>query len=316
MPRRRARSEEKPSGAIVGRPIWSGSISFGLVTVPVDLVTAQRRAGLPIRTFSPDGNFLKRELFCPKDDAVLSRDEIERGYEIEKDEFVPVTDEEIEALAPRSSRDIDLAQFVPHDSIDPAYFVKSYVVLPSGQQVKAYRLLAEAMEDSGRAAVAKFVMRGKGYPVALFAERGILRAETLRFHDEVRQPEDLELTSPVKVDASRVRRMQSAIRELAADEIPEEELASDDAERLEALARDKHESGKDVLRVAESVSVGEEDGEGDGNGEVIDLVAALKERLGRKRQPARATSERKPERKAKARPRRSAARRERGAASR
>ena len=303
MPRGKQPKAEKPAISVVGRPVWSGSISFGLVTVPVDLVTAQRRTGLPIRTFSPDGNFLKRQLFCPKDDAVLSGDDLERGYEVEKDEFVPITDEEIEGLAPRSSRDIDLSQFVPRDAIDPAYFVKSYFVLPSGEQAKAYRLLAETMEKTDRAAVARFVMRGKGYALALFAERGILRAETLRFHDEVRDPADLELTSPVKVEASRVKRMQTAIRELAAAAVDEKELDSDDSERIEALAREKLRKGQDVLQVSESV-VRDEGGES--FGEVIDLVAALKERLGQKREPARATPAPKREPKAKTRARGSA----------
>jgi DNA end-binding protein Ku len=106
----------------------------------VDLVTAQRRTGLPIRTFSPDGNFLKRQLFCPKDDAVLSGDDLERGYEVEKDEFVPITDEEIEGLAPRKLARHRSLPVRPRDAIGPAYFVKSYFVLPSGGRVKAYRL--------------------------------------------------------------------------------------------------------------------------------------------------------------------------------
>jgi len=294
LPRGRQPKAEKPAGSVVGRPVWSGSISFGLVTVPVDLVTAQRRTGLPIRTFSPDGNFLRRQLFCPKDEAVLNGDDLERGYEVEKDEFIPITDEELEGLAPRSSRDIDLSQFVPRASIDPAYFVKSYFVLPSGEQAKAYRLLAETMEKTDRAAVARFVMRGKGYALALFAERGILRAETLRFHDEVRSPADLELTSPVKVESSRVKRMQTAIRELAADAVDEDELATDDSERIEALAREKYRKGQDVVQVSEAVV---RDESGESVGEVIDLVAALKERLGQKREPARAT--RAPKREAK-----------------
>jgi DNA end-binding protein Ku len=300
LPRGKQPKAEKPASSVVGRPVWSGSISFGLVTVPVELVTAQRRTGLPIRTFSPDGNFLKRQLFCPKDEAVLSGDDLERGYEVEKDEFVAITDEEIEGLAPRSSRDIDLSQFVPRDAIDPAYFVKSYFVLPSGDQAKAYRLLAETMEKTDRAAVARFVMRGKGYALALFAERGILRAETLRFHDEVRDPANLELTSPVKVEASRVKRMQTAIRELAAAAVKEEDLDSDDSERIEALAREKLRKGQDVVQVSESV-VRDEGGES--FGEVIDLVAALKERLGQKREPARATRTPKREAKAKTRAR-------------
>lgn len=289
MPRKRVekveKKEEAARPAVVGRPIWSGSIAFGLVTVPVDLVSAQRRVGLPVRTLSPKGNFLKRQYVCPKDEEVLTGDDIERGYEIEKDEFVLVADEELDALAPRSSREIDLTQFVHRDAIDPAFFVKSYFVLPGAEQTKAYRLLAETMERTERAAIAKFVMRGKGYAVALFAERGILRAEILRFHDEVRSPRDLELTAPVSPEPARVQRMKGALGALAAESVPEADLVYDDSERIVALAQEKAAKREGVIEVAGSVRA-----EGDDDSrEVIDLVAALKDRLAKKREPARAT---------------------------
>jgi DNA end-binding protein Ku len=301
LPRKRAAKAEKPEraekvekaekgedssrAAVVGRPVWSGSIAFGLVSVPVELVSAQRRVGLPVRTLSPKGNFLKRQYVCPRDEEVLTPDDIERGYEVQKDEFVRIADQELDELAPRSSREIDLQQFVPRDSIDPAFFVKSYFVLPSGDQTKAYRLLAETMERTERVAIAKFVMRSKGYAVALFAQHGILRAEILRFHDEVRRPDDLELTAPVRPEPARVLQMTEAIRSLSADSVAEDELVYDDTRRIVELARAKAAKREGVVEVAESVRV-EADEE---SRDVIDLVAALKDRLAKKREPARAT---------------------------
>jgi DNA end-binding protein Ku len=254
-------------------------VSFGLVTVPVELVSAVRRARPALRMLGPSGNPLRREYVCPKEDKALRDDEIERGYEIAEGKFVVVTDEELERLAPRSSRDIELTRFVDRASIDPSYFERSYYVVPSGGQTKAYRLLAEVMEETGRAAIAHFVMRDKGYAAALFAEKGILRAVTLRFHDEVRDPGALGVAKPAKVERLRVRRAEAAIRKLAASSVPERELSDPAAERLLSLAREKYERGEDVVRGAASRDAAEDESPT----EVVDLIAALRKRIGRKR---------------------------------
>lgn len=113
-----------------------------------------------------------------------------RGYEVEKDRFILVDDEELVALAPEKSQEIDLKRFVELSEIDPVYFERAYFLAPDRDAVKAYRLLARTMEEAGRAGIATFVMRGKEYLVAIIAEQGFLRAETLRFHDELRIPGD------------------------------------------------------------------------------------------------------------------------------
>jgi DNA end-binding protein Ku len=107
------------SDAPVARGIWSGSISFGLVTVPIELYSAWRRGGVPLRMLGPTGTPLARQYVCPQDEKVLSGDEIERGYEVRDGEYVTVTDEELERVAPGRSRDIALERFVPRDEIDP-----------------------------------------------------------------------------------------------------------------------------------------------------------------------------------------------------
>lgn len=273
--------------------VWSGSITFGLVTIPVELYSATRRAGVALRMLGPDGTPLARQYVCSADDRVLSRDEIARGYEVEEGKFVVVTDEELAELAPRRSRDIELARFVPRDSIDPVYFVRPYFVLPGAEQTKAYRLLAATMEASGRAALANFVMRGKAYAVALFADRGVLRAETLRFGDELRSPVEMGIGVPASVDAARVASMKRAIAKRAQNQLDEGELLDQESSRVLKLARAKLARGSDVVKAPEAPERQQAAAEADAGGEVVDLFTLIQKRL-RVRTPAKVPSRAKP----------------------
>jgi DNA end-binding protein Ku len=288
VPRPRRKSERgrpgtKPDArgadaSAIAHGVWSGSITFGLVTIPVELYSASRRAAGGMRLLGPDGIPLARQSVCPADGRVLSEGEIERGYEVEEGKFVRVTDAELSALAPRRSRDIELTRFVDRDAIDAVYFVRTYFVLPAGDQTKAYRLLAETMEATGRAALADFVMRGKAYAVALFADRGVLRAQTLRFSDELRKPEEMGIPAPDRSDPARVQKMKGAIAKSKATQIDESELTDDAATRLLALARKKLARGVDVVRAPE-LPEDETESESESNGEVIDLLALIRKRL-------------------------------------
>jgi DNA end-binding protein Ku len=281
QPEKRGRREGGP----VARGIWSGSITFGLVTVPVELYSAQRRGGVSFRMLAPDGTPLKRQYVCPEDGEPLEDDQIARGYEAEKGEFVVVSDEELDALAPRRSRDIELLRFVDRNAIDPGYFVRSYFLVPGGEQTKAYRLLAETMEASGRAGIATFVMRGKAYAVAIVAEKGVLRAETLRFGDELRTAEDVGLPAPGKVDRGKVNEMKKAMDKVAADRLDESVLVDPEPERLLSLARAKRSRGEDVVTLREAA-----EGGAPASVDVVDLMALLKQRLHEgKAEPARPT---------------------------
>jgi DNA end-binding protein Ku len=266
-------------------------VSFGLVNVPVELFSAQRPGGVPLRMLGPDGAPLARQYVCPEHDRPLEPDEIVRGYEVAKGRFVVVDDAELEALAPRASRDIDLERFVPREEIDPAYFVRTYYLVPAGAGTpKAYRLLAEILDATGRAGVGRFVMRGKAYAVAVFAEAGILRAETLRFADEVRAPDALGLPEAKKVESARVRKMEKAIEALAKPGLAEGEMRDEEPERLLALARAKRRRGEGVVELPEG---GTEEEEAEGV-EVVDLTALLKERLRGRRGGARKAAKRAP----------------------
>src|SRR6476660_8769719 len=111
--------------------MWSGTISFGLVSIPVYLASAVREGRISLRMLDQDGAPLARRYFSAKDDRELSNDDLIRGFEIEKDRFVPITDEELESLAPEMSRDIDLRLFVPEKSVDPIYFERAYFLMPN-----------------------------------------------------------------------------------------------------------------------------------------------------------------------------------------
>src|SRR2546429_5926912 len=134
-----------------------------------------------------------------------------RGFEYEKGKYVIVTDEEVERLAPEQGRDIDLRKFVDLESIPPLYFDRSYFLAPSTGSEKAYKLLAETMAKSDLAGIATFVMRGKEYLVAIFPENGILRAETMRFADELRSPKEVGLPEKKNVPAAAVKKFARLI---------------------------------------------------------------------------------------------------------
>jgi DNA end-binding protein Ku len=252
------------------RSFWSGTITFGLVSIPVELYPANRSLGVSLRMVSEDGVPLARRYFCPEEDKELDWDEIVRGYEIEDGEFVVVTDEELERLAPEKTRDIDLRRFVAANAIDPIYFDRAYYLTPGGNSTKAYRLLAATMEQTERAGIATFVMRGKEYLVAILAENGIMRAETLRFAADVRTPGDVGLPEPTKPRAATVKSMAAEIAKRAKKSLDEGELEDRSAERLLKLVAKKEKAGTDVVEAAEAVEP---------SGDVIDLMEVLKRSL-------------------------------------
>lgn len=257
------------------RPFWSGTITFGLVSVPVALFPANRPRGrVGLRMVTGDGVPLERRYVCSKEDKELDWEEIVRGYEVKKGKFVVVTDEELEAVEPRKSRDIDLRLFVERGEIDPMYFDRAYFLTPTAGSTKAYRLLAQVMEERSRAGIATFVMREKEYLVAILAENGILRAETLRFEDEIRSPEEIGLPRQKKPKPTELRKFEREIKNRSG-KVDFSEFMDEYEERLEKLVERKRKKGEDVIKVE---APGEEEG-----GEVIDLMEVLSRSL---RQPS------------------------------
>jgi DNA end-binding protein Ku len=224
----------------------------------------------------PDGMPLSRQYFSQKTGKDLDADDMIRGFEVHKDKFVVVTDEELERLAPDKSRDIDLRSFVPLQDIPPIYFDRSYFLVPSSGSEKAYRLLAETMEKDELAGIATFVMRGKEYLVAIFAENGILRAETMRFADELRTPKDVALPEKKNVPAAAVKKFETIIKKHSG-KLSLSTLKDERAEKLRKLVAKKRASKKNVVHV----EVPDRD-----EGKVVDLLEVLKKSLAGKRKAA------------------------------
>ncbi len=256
------------------RPFWSGTITFGLVSVPVNLFPAYRTTRATLRLLGPEGTPLSRRYYSAKSGRDLDSEAMIRGYEVEKDKYVELTDEELERLAPEKTRDIDLRRFVEKDSISPLYFERSYFLTPAGVSEKAYTLLAKTMEEIGRVGIATFVMRGKEYLIAIIAENGILRAETLRFVDEIRSPHDVGLPTKPKVPKASVRRFETTIKKKAERRPSAAETRDQETNRLLKLVKGKHARRKDIVEVEP------ERNEGDN---VVDIMDVLKKNIAGKR---------------------------------
>jgi DNA end-binding protein Ku len=252
-----------------GRAFWSGVLSFGLVSIPVELLPAQRSASGALRMLDADGTPLARRYYCPRDERDLEQDELVYGYEL-KGKLVVVSAAELEALAPRKSREIDLRLFVAREDIDPLYFERSYFLAPGAAAGKAYRLLGAVMERSGRAGIASFVMRDREYLIAIFSEAGLLRAETLRFAAEVRSSKALGLPKPSRPDARVAKQVARAVAGLEAKSWSPSEIGADRAGLLE-LVQAKRRKRQDLV-VAEQAAATE-------GAQVIDLMEVLRKSL-------------------------------------
>lgn len=269
------------------RSFWSGTISFGLVSVPVDLLAANRGVVRGLRMLGPEGQPLKRKYLCAQEGTDVNNDELVRGYEVEPGQFVTVTDEELEALEPDKSRDIDLNRFVPKHEISAAFFERGYFLVPAGTSNKAYRLLAHTMEKAGRAGIGTFVMRGKAYVMAIFAENGVLHGQTLRFYDELRTPDDIGVTSKHKGEPKLVAQMTKLINANLSEAFSPDEIKDEDEATVRSVAEEKYKKHEDVIKVASGeadadASEDAEEGEGIADapeGKLIDLMEVLRRRL-------------------------------------
>ena len=281
-----------------GRPIWSGTVSFGLVSVPVNIMPANRPSPIAFHLVSSEGEQLRRRYFAEKREPertrrarrkgggktaagngdgasrrALTQDDIVRGYEWKKGKFVVVDDDELERIAPERTRDIDLRVFVDVNEVDPMYFVRAYYLTPVGSP-KAYKLLATVMEERRRAGIATFVMRAKEYVAAILAEHGILRVETLRFADEIRSPKAVGLPDAAPARTADVKKIEGMIKRLSKSSVDKRLLEDRSAGKLEALAKRKAKEGEDVVAVPEP-----EEGDEEPTSNVIDLMERLQESL-------------------------------------
>jgi DNA end-binding protein Ku len=247
--------------------IWSGTISFSLVAIPVQLVRAVEPGRVSFRMLhSKDYSPLARRMFCPEQEKIVPPDEIIRGYEIGPDRYIPITDEELESVSPERSRTIEIVEFIDMKEVDPIYYDHPYYLVPLKGGEKAYRLQVEAMHRTNKAGLAKFVLAEREYLVAVKSTEGALTLITLHYSEEI-LPDAEIAPKEGKIEAAEKSRMKKSITKMMADFNPGK-YADERREKVMDLLKKKAKGKKPV----EAPHVEEEEGEGP-----ADLVAALEE---------------------------------------
>jgi DNA end-binding protein Ku len=230
------------------RAIWSGTISFGLLNVPVKLYSAVARRGISLREIrESDGARIRHRRVAEGSEEEVPYGEIVKAFEITPDRYVPLNKDEMAALAPEKTRAIEVQDFVDLDQIDPIYFDSPYYLGPADGAEKAYSLLARAMQESGKVAIARFVFRNKEHLAALRPGDGVLTLTTMRFADEVVSPAELEDVLPE--DKQKVAKREVEMAEQLIDSLTTEfdPSAYRDEYREELLALiERKAEGKDV----------------------------------------------------------------------
>jgi DNA end-binding protein Ku len=202
------------------RAIWSGAISFGLVNIPVKLYSAVSRKTVRFHQIDAESGARVRQKRVGPDGEEVPYEQIVKGYEIGPDRYVTITPDELESLEPQKTRTIDIEDFVDLDQIDPVFYDHPYYLAPDTGASKAYRLLVDAMEDSGKVAVARVVLRSKEHLVAIRPRGGALAMETMLFADEVITPDSFEELSgdgEVQTSERELNMARQLIDSLASD---------------------------------------------------------------------------------------------------
>ena len=258
------------------RPIASGTVSFGLVTIPVQLfTTGESSVGLQMNMLhSKCGSRLRQQYVCTADDEVVPRNEVVKGYEYAKGQFVLFTEEELKALNREATNAIQITEFVPLSEIDPVYFEKAYYVGPGKGGDRPYRLLAEAMRKTERAALASYAARGKDYLVLLRPFQGGLIMQQLRYADEIRPFSEVPV-GPAEIKEPELRLAVQLIEQIATDHFRPENYEDEVRKQTRELIERKVRGEEIVVPAAEAPKA-----------QIIDLMAALKASLSASSTPA------------------------------
>jgi DNA end-binding protein Ku len=252
--------------------IWTGSVSFGLVTVPVRVVSATKSLDVRFHQLEAGTNArVRQRRVSEATGEEVAYDQIVKGYELESGNYVVIDNDELAALAPKASRQIEIEDFVDLVDIDPVYFENPYFLVPDKGAEKAYRLLADVMQEQGKVAIGRFVMRTKESLVAIRAVDGVLVLETMRYADEVLAP-DREGAIPEPTSAPTEREMEMARQLVSSLATTFDPAKYHDEYREELLALiDKKASGEEIV----APEAPEEPAK------VLDLMAALEASLAR-----------------------------------
>jgi DNA end-binding protein Ku len=255
---------------MAARSIGSLTVSFGLVAIPVKLYTATQSANAISFNLlhKTCGSRVRQQYICQKEGVVVERDDMVKGYEFAKDQYVRFTPEEIKALEEVGTHSVDISEFVPIESIDPVYFDKTYYLAPDKGAAKPYGLLVEALKQSGRCGVGHWAARGKAYIVILRPIGDVLAMQQLHFAADVNSASEVDVPKP-EVKAQELKLAQQLIDQQTAPKFDPQAYKDDVRGRIEAAIQKKVEGQE--ISVAEVAPPG--------TGKVIDLMEALRASL-------------------------------------
>jgi DNA end-binding protein Ku len=263
------------------RSIGTGTISFGMVSIPIRLYTAsESKAAVSFNLLHGKcKSRLKQQYVCPKDNEIVPRDQMVKGYEFQKDQYVTFTEDELKAMAEEAQKAIEITEFVPAAKVDPIYFDGAYYLGPDQGGERAYRLLSQAMTQTGRCALAKWAARGKQYLVLIRAVAGGLVMEQLLYADEVRAFSEVPVPE-AEIKDSELKLAIQLVEQIASDEFHPENYEDEVRKRyLEAIQRKVE--GQEVTTAPEAPRA-----------QIIDLMEALKASLaGKAAKPAEPEAE-------------------------
>jgi DNA end-binding protein Ku len=263
---------------MAARSIGSLTVSFGLVAIPVKLYTATQSANAISFNLlhKPDGSRLRQQYVCQKEGVVVERDQMVKGFEFAKDQYVRFTPEEIKALEEVGTHAVEISEFVPIESIDPVYYDKTYYLAPDKGAAKPYALLVEALRQSGRCGVGRWAAHGKGYIVILRPIGAVLAMQQLHYAADVRRASevarDAEIPKP-DVKPAELKLAQQLIDQQTAEKFDPDAFKDEVRARIEAAIKKKVEEGKEISIVEPAPATGD--------GKVIDLMEALRASLER-----------------------------------
>jgi DNA end-binding protein Ku len=248
--------------------VWKGYITFGLITIPIRLYAAARTERVSFNQIhGVCGSRIKQQIFCPHCDRVVERNELVKGYEVEKDRYVIVNDEEIKSIAPPSSDNMEIVEFVRAEGIDPIYFDASYFMTPEDAGKKAYHLLLETMRKSGYSAIAKIAMHQREFTVVVRPHADGLLLHTMFYPEEVREVPEFRRDDSVTVKPQEVALAEKLVEGLATDFDPSKYHDDYQARMLQMI-----EAKREGQAVAEEAPKK--------RAPVIDLMQALQKSLG------------------------------------
>src|SRR5579872_1030307 len=260
--------------------VWSGYLTFGLISMPVRLHSGARSSHVSFHMLHRDDHVrVKQQLVCPEEDKVVGRDEIVKGYEFRKDEYVIIEPEEIKRIEPKTAKTMEILEFVKADEIDPIYFESSYYLVPEEAGKRPYALLEKALEETKYVAIAKLAMHNREYTVFLRPYNGGMMLHTMYYQDEIREVDNFG-KADIDIKENELKVAHQLVHALAADWEPKKYYDTFEHNVKELIKA--HLEGKQVNSIEKPKKAAP----------VVDLMEALKASLaqmeGQKKGPQRA----------------------------